>query len=49
MKPLKSNFIMQIRYKLEVASGSSNGMKQYKFYPRHYLEAQTGMFQISAE
>ena len=49
MKPLKNNFIMQIRYKLEVASGSSNGMKQYKFYPRHYLEAQTGMFQISAE
>jgi hypothetical protein len=39
----KDNFIMQIRYKLEVKSG---GMKVYKFYPRHYLEAQVGMFSI---
>ena len=42
----KDNFIMQIRYKLEVASGKSGGMKVYKFYPRHYLEAQAGMFSI---
>lgn len=40
----KDNFIMQIRYKLEVASGSSQGKRIYKFYPRHYLEAQSGMF-----
>ena len=40
----KDNFVMQIRYKLEV---SSNPQKtQYKFYPRHYLEAQQGMFSI---
>lgn len=42
----KDNFIMQIRYKLEVASGKSGGVKVYKFYPRHYLEAQAGMFSI---
>ena len=43
----KENFIMQIRYKLEVASATSNGIKQYKFYPRHYMEAQAGMFTVS--
>ena len=42
----KENFIMQIRYKLEVASRSSQGTKVYKFYPRHYLEAQPGMFSL---
>lgn len=42
----KDNFIMQIRYKLEVASGKSGGTKVYKFYPRHYLEAQAGMFSM---
>lgn len=40
----KDFFIMQIRYKLEVASSKSGGMKVYKFYPRNYLEAQQGMF-----
>jgi hypothetical protein len=40
----KDYFVMQIRYKMEV---SSNPQKtQYKFYPRHYLEAQAGMFLI---
>ena len=38
--------LMQIRYKLEVASGKSGGVKVYKFYPRNYLEAQEGMFTI---
>ena len=42
----KDNFLMQIRYKLEVASGKSGGQKVYKFYPRHYLEAQAGMFSL---
>lgn len=42
----KDNFIMQIRYKLEVASSSVQGTKVYKFYPRHYLEAQPGMFSL---
>jgi hypothetical protein len=42
----KENFLMQIRYKLEVASGKSGGQKVYKFYPRHYLEAQAGMFSL---
>ena len=42
----KENFIMQIRYKLEVASRSSQGTKVYKFSPRHYLEAQPGMFSL---
>lgn len=42
----KDAFIMQIRYKLEVASGKSGGMKVYRFYPRNYLEAQAGMFSI---
>jgi hypothetical protein len=42
----KDNFIMQIRYKLEVASGTSAGKKVYRFYPRNYLEAQQGMFSI---
>lgn len=42
----KESFIMQIRYKLEVASGKSGGIKVYKFYPRNYLEAQAGMFSI---
>ena len=41
---LNGNRVMQIRYKLEV---SSNPQKtQYKFYPRHYLEALEGMFTI---
>ena len=38
----KDNFIMQIRYKLEVQSNPKK--TQYKFYPRNYLEAQQGMF-----
>lgn len=38
--------IVQIRYKLEVASGKSGGQKVYKFYPRHYLEALEGLFTI---
>ena len=40
----KDNFIMQIRYKLEVQSNPQK--TQYKFYPRNYLEAQQGMFSI---
>jgi hypothetical protein len=42
----KDFFVMQIRYKLEVASGKSGGQKVYRFYPRNYLEAQPGMFLI---
>lgn len=43
----KTNLLlMQVRYKLEVASGKAGGQKVYKFYPRHYLEAQEGMFSI---
>tara|TARA_B110000503_G_scaffold49499_1_gene80413 strand:- start:1694 stop:2827 length:1134 start_codon:yes stop_codon:yes gene_type:complete len=42
----KNNLIIQIRYKMEVASGASGGMKMYRFYPRNYLEAQPGMFLI---
>ena len=42
----KDYFIMQIRYKMEVASGTSAGKKVYRFYPRNYLEAQAGMFSI---
>lgn len=38
--------VVQIRYKLEVASGTSGGQKMYRFYPRHYLEALEGMFSI---
>jgi hypothetical protein len=41
-----TNLIIQIRYKMEVASGISGGMKMYRFYPRNYLEAQPGMFLI---
>ena len=41
-----NTLVMQIRYKLEVASGKAGGQKVYKFYPRHYLEAQEGMFTI---
>lgn len=41
-----TNLIIQIRYKMEVASGMSGGMKMYRFYPRNYLEAQPGMFLI---
>ena len=40
----KDYFVMQIRYKLEVQSNPQK--TQYKFYPRHYLEAQEGMFLI---
>ena len=43
---LNGNRVMQIRYKLEVASGKAGGAKVYKFYPRHYLEALEGMFTI---
>ena len=43
---LNGNRVMQIRYKLEVASGKSGGAKVYRFYPRHYLEALEGMFTI---
>ena len=38
--------VIQIRYKLEVASKTSGGQKTYRFYPRHYLEALEGMFSI---
>lgn len=38
--------ILQVRYKLEVASSTSGGTKSYRFYPRHYLEALEGMFKI---
>jgi hypothetical protein len=41
-----TNLIIQIRYKMEVASGTSGGVKSYRFYPRNYLEAQPGMFLI---
>lgn len=41
-----NNLIIQIRYKMEVASGMSGGKKTYRFYPRNYLEAQPGMFLI---
>jgi hypothetical protein len=41
------NLIMQIRYKMEVASSTISGSgKSYRFYPRNYLEAQAGMFSI---
>ena len=41
------NLIMQIRYKMEVASSSTpGGGKSYRFYPRNYLEAQKGMFLV---
>jgi hypothetical protein len=43
---LESKKVIQIRYKLEVASGKSGGQKVYRFYPRHYLEALEGMFTI---
>lgn len=43
---LGSKRVIQIRYKLEVASGKSGGQKVYRFYPRHYLEALEGMFSI---
>ena len=43
---LGSKKLLQIRYKLEVASGRSGGQKVYRFYPRHYLEALEGMFTI---
>jgi hypothetical protein len=43
---LNGDRVMQIRYKLEVASGKAGGAKVYKFYPRHYLEALEGMFTI---
>tara|TARA_A100001234_G_C12591780_1_gene370894 strand:+ start:51 stop:1157 length:1107 start_codon:yes stop_codon:yes gene_type:complete len=43
---LGSAKLLQIRYKLEVASGTSAGQKVYRFYPRHYLEALEGMFSI---
>ena len=43
---LNGDRVMQIRYKLEVASGKAGGEKVYKFYPRHYLEALEGMFTI---
>lgn len=41
-----NNLIIQIRYKMEVASSNTNMGKSYRFYPRNYLEAQPGMFSI---
>jgi hypothetical protein len=41
-----SNLIIQIRYKMEVASSTTAAGKMYRFYPRNYLEAQPGMFLI---
>jgi hypothetical protein len=43
---LGTDKILQVRYKLEVASSTSGGVKVYRFYPRHYLEALEGMFKI---
>lgn len=42
LKLKKNNLVLQIRYKMEVASNSQK--TEYKFYPRNYLEAQPGMF-----
>ena len=41
-----TNLIIQIRYKMEVASSTTAAGKSYRFYPRNYLEAQPGMFLI---
>ena len=41
-----TNLIIQIRYKMEVASSTTASGKSYRFYPRNYLEAQPGMFLI---
>ena len=41
-----TNLIIQIRYKMEVASSTTTSGKSYRFYPRNYLEAQPGMFLI---
>jgi hypothetical protein len=41
-----TNLIIQIRYKMEVASSNISSGKSYRFYPRNYLEAQPGMFLI---
>jgi len=38
--------IIQIRYKMEVASSTTKTGKVYRFYPRHYLEALEGLFEI---
>jgi len=38
--------VVQIRYKLEVASSPTKSGKMYKFYPRHLIEALEGMFTI---
>ena len=38
--------LMQFRYKWENQSSGSGVNKTYKMYPRHYLEAKNGMFDI---
>jgi hypothetical protein len=38
--------LMQFRYKWENASTGTGANKMYKMYPRHYLEALDGMFDI---
>jgi hypothetical protein len=38
--------LMQFRYKWENPSSGSGANKTYKMYPRHYLEALDGMFDI---
>ena len=38
--------LMQFRYKWENPSSGSGANKMYKMYPRHYLEALDGMFEI---
>jgi len=38
--------IMQFRYKWENPSSGSGRNKTYRMYPRHYLEALDGMFDI---
>jgi hypothetical protein len=43
---LENKKIIQIRYKMEVASSTTKTGKVYRFYPRHYLEALEGLFEI---
>ena len=38
--------LMQFRYRWENQSSGSGANKAYKMYPRHYLEAKNGMFDI---
>lgn len=40
--------LMQFRYKWENPSSGSGSNKTYRMYPRHYLEALDGMFEIDS-